>query len=195
MITTVSQQVFASRSGQQVRVRPLLPEDVPYLVDLFENMSPESRYHRFLQPTDQLDIERIWAEAESITTGAAGETHGFIAFSDIGGRTDVPVAVARYVKIADSKAEMAVSVRDDVHNQGIGTALMRILVAHAAKNGMTQLMGMALNDNTAVFSLLGKLGYRLERILEGNSSEIILHLDEPGGPMTVRAQDEDHPSK
>jgi hypothetical protein len=39
------------RSGEQVLIRPIRPDDEQRLLDAFERMSPESRYRRFFTAT------------------------------------------------------------------------------------------------------------------------------------------------
>lgn len=172
------EDTFETKTGLIIKVRPLVPEDAPYLVDLFENMGAESRYRRFMQPVEQIDMDRIWTEAESIAQGIAGENFGLVAFVDLPERVHVPVAGARYVKLSSAQAEIAVSVRDDMQNMGIGTQIMRLLVLHAAANDVDQLVGTIQNNNTAIWTMLGKLGYRLERQSEGSYSLITLHVRE-----------------
>jgi acetyltransferase len=178
MIKYSSMKVFKTKTGLPIHVRPMLPQDAPYLVDLFENMSAQSRYQRFLQSVDQIGMERIWTEAENIAHGATGDPHGWVAFGDLAERAEAPVAAVRYVKLSATQAEMAVSVRDDMQNIGIGAYLLRLLIADAAENGIDQLVGVVGNDNTAMWLILKKLGYRLEQRAEGSYSLIALHINE-----------------
>lgn len=167
---------FATKAGSTIRVRPLMPEDAPYLVDLFENMSAESRYHRFLQTLDYLSMERVWTEAEQIAHGAAVNTYGLLAFCDLTERPDVPVGAARYVRLDSGEAEIAVSVRDDMQRLGIGTDLIRLLVDVAEAEGIQRLVGVVQNDNTAVWTMLRRLGRPIARTPDGNYTNIIIFL-------------------
>ena len=88
---------FRTKTGRPIRVRPLVPEDAPYLVDLFENMGHESRYSRFLQTLDTIEMERVWSTAEQIAEGTAVNSDGLLAFCDMTERPDVPVAAVRPV--------------------------------------------------------------------------------------------------
>lgn len=169
---------FEAKNGLTVNIRPMEPEDAPYLVDLFEHMGAESRYQRFMQPADHVDMDRIWTEAEGIAQVSTGENFGLVAFVDLPERTGIPVAGARYVKLSTAQAEIAVSVRDDMQNLGIGTELMKLLVLHAAANGIDQLVGTIQNNNAAIWAMLRNLGHRLERQPEGSYSLITLHVHE-----------------
>lgn len=155
-----------------------MPLDAPYLVDLFENMGSDSRYNRFLQLVDHVEMERVWEEAENIAQTTVGASYGVVAFADLPARDDAPVAAARYVMISSAQAEIGVSVRDDMQNKGIGTALLRLLVDHATANGVVQLIGTVQNNNGAMLSILSKLGHRMERQSEGSYSQFTIHVHE-----------------
>lgn len=172
-------ETLQTKTGLTVRVRHLGPEDAPYLVDLFEHMGSESRYNRFMQPADHVPIERIWSEAERIARLVETTSEGLIAFADLPDRGDVPIGAARYVTLNPLQAEIAISVRDDLHHQGIGSILMRLLIQHAHEAGYEQLLGTVQNSNAAMWAMLRNLNYRLERQPEGNSSLITIHIREP----------------
>lgn len=169
---------FKTKTGVIIKVRPMTPDDAPYLVDLFEHMSAESRYNRFLQAVDHVDIDRVWAEAEKIAHTVKIASHGLVAFTDMLERDNAPVAAARYVLLTPTTAEIAVSVRDDMQKQGIGTHLMTALIQYAAENGIDQLYGTIQNSNTAMWAMLTKLGHRLERQPEGSYSIVTIHIQE-----------------
>ncbi|MFO7664518.1 MAG: GNAT family N-acetyltransferase [Chloroflexota bacterium] len=178
---------FFTKNGRLIRVRPMLPEDAPYLVDLFEHMSDDSRYRRFNQTLDQVDIERIWSEAEQISQSTATNGYGLLAFTDLDDRMEVPVAGARFVRLAHPQAEIAISVRDDMQGKGIGMQLMSLLIDEARRQGINVFLGSVQNDNIAVWTVIRKLGYRINRQLEGNSTFISIHLDEPVDQANVLA--------
>lgn len=179
MTTDSFNDSFDTKTGMTVQVRPLRPDDAPSLVDIFEHLGPESRYNRFLQPVDNVGIDRIWAEAENIANLVTAGSYGLIAFADLPQHAGAPVGAARYVKMDSTQAELAISVRDDLHGQGIGGNLLRLLISHAVTEGIEQLVGTVQNSNTGLWAILKKTGFRLERQLEGNSSLITLHIREP----------------
>lgn len=175
---------FTSRNGIVVRVRPYTQDDAPNLVDIFENMGPESRYSRFMEPVENVTMERVWAEAEDIIQGVRGESFGLLALVDTPDRKNTPVGVARYVKLSDAQAEFAVSVRDDMQGVGIGTHLVHLLIDHAVEAGIQRLLGIILNTNLAMWRLLKGLGYRLESQPEGSYSTVTVHIQD--SPVLTR---------
>jgi acetyltransferase len=159
-------------------------DDAPNLVDIFENMGSESRYSRFMEPVQNVTMERIWSEAEDIVQGARGETFGLLALVDTPDRKNTPVGGARYVKLSNTQAEFAVSVRDDMQGVGIGTHLVQSLIDHAAEAGIERLLGVILNTNQTMWRLLRKLGYRLESQPEGAYSMVTVHIKD--SPVLTR---------
>jgi len=174
---------FVTKNGSKVCVRPVRPEDTPYLVDLFENMGPDSRYRRFMQTLEQVDMERVWTEAEQIANGMAINSRGFIAFCDTTERPDVPVGVARYVRLASGDAELAISVRDDMQGQGVGTELAQVLTDQAEVEGVSRLVGVVQNDNAGIWAILRRLNRRMVREAEGTCTVVTIFLgDDRLGP-------------
>jgi hypothetical protein len=47
------------RTGHEVLVRPIRPDDKRRLANAFERSSPESRYRRFLSPTQKLPSSQL----------------------------------------------------------------------------------------------------------------------------------------
>lgn len=169
-------ETFHAKSDFPVRVRYLQPEDAPFLVDLFEHMSEESRYRRFNQALEMVTTERVWAEAQAIAQGVTTNSIGLIAFADLPEQLNAPVAAVRYVLIGNDEAEAALSVRDDMHNQGIGTRLMQLLIEEAKAVGLQRLVGSVQNDNKGVWGLLRHVDTPIEHVLEGTTTGIIIHL-------------------
>lgn len=165
---------FETKNGMVVRVRPLLLQDAPYLVDIFEHMSANSRYSRFHQPLQNVSSERVWTEAEHIVN--TSPQVGFIAFADLPGQPDAPVGAARCVCLGDGVAETAVSVRDDMQNQGIATNLLRILAEEAKKQGIRKMVATIQNANRPIIRVLNRLPYACTRKTIGSECELELDL-------------------
>ena len=172
---------FLTKNDMVVRVRPLLAEDAPYLVDLFENMSQDSRYSRFLQTLDNIDMERVWSTAEQIAQGVAVNSHGLLAFCDTAERPDVPVAAARYIRLDSGQAEIGISVRDDMQGIGIGSRLMGLLVEDGRAEGIREMVAVIQNNNVVVWRLLRGLGYPITRRQDGSATEVTLDVSDPPG--------------
>jgi len=185
MITKEMDRFFKTKDGQEIGVRHLRFDDAVYLVDIFENMSSDSRYRRFHQPADNMHPGRIWREAETIAHLGASRQEGLLAFADLPNRPNAPVAAARYVCLGDGCAEAAVSVRDDMQGKGIGTQLLVMLTEEAHEHGIQKLVADVMNNNRAILAILWKLPFVVTRQPDGLYSTLIIDLnrrktDEPG---------------
>ena len=175
MVENLQSLKFKAKSGKVV-ARPLTPFDAPFLVDIFEHMSPESRYRRFQQSLENPNPRQVWEEAEKIAQMDEDEQGGLIAFRQRPWRPDVPVAAARYVVIEATSAEIAISVIDEMQGQGVGSWLLGLTVELARNRGIQKLVGTAINDNVVIWHLLDKLPYPYKRTPEGLISEIEIDL-------------------
>lgn len=167
---------FETKSGQVVVARPLTTYDAPYLVQIFERMSAESRYRRFQQSLENPSPKQVWEEAEKIAQMSADEQGGLIVFRQRPFRLDVPVAAARYVILSETTAEIAISVIDEMQGQGIGSWLLQTTVAQAREQGIQTLVGMALNDNEVIWHLLDRLPFPYKRKPDGLTADIEIDL-------------------
>jgi len=157
--------------GTRLRLRPLTRDDRDGLLSLFDRLSEESRWRRFMSPKPTLapreldyltDIDHVAHEAFA----AVDERDGSLA------------GVARYVRHAGTEcsAELAVEVADELQRRGIGTALCIRVVERARENGLTVLTATALWSNQPARRLLRRLGFHARRS-QGREIELALALD------------------
>ncbi|MGH2682268.1 MAG: GNAT family N-acetyltransferase [Actinomycetota bacterium] len=146
------------RDGACVRLRPLVPEDKPVLVEGFRRLSAASRYRRFMTPIEELDDDMLrflteldyvnhfaWAALLPDETGSPG------------------AGVSRYVRLEEEPevAEAAVTVVDEHQGRGIGTLLLEALGAAALSNGVRTLRGYVMGDNREMREVAEAVGARL----------------------------------
>lgn len=167
---------FYTKDNLAIYTRPITAADTPYLVDIFTHMSSESRYHRFHQTVDHLTEAHVWQEAEGIATADPATQFGLLAFIEWPHEPAQPIAGARYVKLNEEDAEIAISVRDDYHGRGVGTQLMALIAEEAKARGIKRLVADIQNDNQAVWAVLSKLPYPIHRSPEGAESHIEIEL-------------------
>lgn len=159
------------KDGSTGTIRPIAPEDGPALVATFEQLGPESRYRRFLQPmshlteralTFLLDVDHRDREALVARDAATGE----------------PLAVARYARSSDdaATAEFAVAVVDHAQGKGLGSAILLRLADRARAQGITRFTALVLTENRPMFVLLGELGTTTARPAGGGTMEVMVEL-------------------
>jgi acetyltransferase len=167
---------FETKQGTHVCVRPLLSDDAPHLVKIFEHMGPESRYKRFNQPLQKLSKTRVWEEAEEIAQIDPSRSKGLVAFADMPDEPQTAIAAARYVRVDEVTAEAAISVRDDMQRQGIGSRLMRLLVDVAREDGLRRLVATIQNDNHGIWKILQRLPCPATRRYDGPYTHVTIDL-------------------
>jgi RimJ/RimL family protein N-acetyltransferase len=138
-----------------IEVRPLEPSDRAGVAALFQRMSPESRRQRFLGPKPALSQREL-----TYLTSVDHRWHEALAAIDR--RDGTIVGVARYVGISGrpAAADGAVAVADEHHGRGIGTVLVRCLIARARVNGFSVLTATTLWENRRARALLRGAGFQ-----------------------------------
>lgn len=172
---------FQTVSGLVVRVRPERPEDAVHLIRLFGSLSPDSRFLRFSKALQAPDPDLVRREAERLARLEPPVDVAWLAFADLPATPDEPIAAARYVRLPDDplSAEVAVSVRDDMQRQGIGSTLLRYMAEHARQHGVQRLVATFRSENRAVWSLLRRTPYRFTWDVDGPEVHAAIELAAP----------------
>lgn len=139
--------------GERIVVRPIEPGDKATLAEGMRRLSPESRYRRFLSPRDTLSESEL-----AYLTEVDHTRHEALLALDPD--TGEGVGVARFVRIDDrpGAAEVATTVVDDWQGKGVGSALLTRLTDRAREEGVRTFVGIVLEDNAAMQTLLADLG-------------------------------------
>ncbi len=157
------------KNGQKVWIRPIRERDTPYLLDIYFNLSPDSRYNRFQHSAEDLSPKLIESRAEQTANDSVNNGFGLIAFTDLDDQPKTPLGGARYHSdMADPySAELAITIRDDMQRQGLGKLLLKKLIKEARQRGILYFTGVALEENEGVWHLLASTGLPLERWNDG----------------------------
>lgn len=169
---------FHAEGGLPVWLRSLKPTDAPYLIDLFEHMSADSRYQRFNIPLPDPDPDWVLKQAEKLAYVRPAHGRAWLAFADLPGEPQAPVAGIRYIRVSLEAAEVSLVVRDDLHNLGIGSELLRFAGRKAYAEGLNRLVGYIQSMNQALWHSLHKLDVPLTRRQEGSHTIIEVDLAE-----------------
>jgi L-amino acid N-acyltransferase YncA len=148
--------VLRLRTGASMTVRFVEPADVDGLRAYFEKLSGRTHYSRFLGATRGVPA----SEYERMLR--TGEGSHFAVVAEIGsGPARTIVGEARYVfDVATGAVEFAISVGDDWHGTGAGSALLSNLECRATALGAHTIFGDALGTNQEMRGLAKKRGYR-----------------------------------
>lgn len=174
--------VFAEtlRDGTAVTVRAAGANDGPKIRRAFLNLERDTVYTRFFgYKADVSDAElgRI--------TGADFERAVALLVTIGAGEDEVVIGGASYfvsgsVAAAGRSAELAFTVEEDFQSRGIGSLLMRHIIAIARVKGLDRLEADVLSRNRPMLNVFRRCGLPMAVRHEGDVIHVILSLREAG---------------
>src|SRR5512144_1126983 len=127
------------RDGSTLHLRPVRPDDDQRLLELFQHMSQQSLYYRFMS------VPRIDLEKAARFTQVDEERQ----FALVGECGNVLGAIAGYYRRDDApdRAEVAFAIVDTLHGRGIGTRMLERLAEIARARGVRVFEAYVLGEN------------------------------------------------
>jgi acetyltransferase len=124
----------------------------------FERLSAKSRWQRFANGQAELSEAQLDYLTDVDDRNRVACCAVLLEHEPLCG-----IGIARYVRLADrpQRAEFAVTVIDPFQGQGVGSALLELLVETAAANGIETLYGNVLSSNTGMLRLCQRIGATL----------------------------------
>ncbi|MDB5848992.1 MAG: family N-acetyltransferase [Rhodoferax sp.] len=174
------EQVWPLRGGGDYTVRPVHPNDAEMLQQFVRELSPESRYFRFVSSMHELppgmlsrftliDYDREMALVAVVRerhTGADGEAT----------ETSRIVGVSRYITNPDSTScEFSLAVADTFSGKGLGSRLMLSIMDFAREKGLQEMQGLVLTHNPNMLKLMRKLGFVVKAYDEDADFRLVVH--------------------
>ncbi|MCC6188548.1 MAG: bifunctional acetate--CoA ligase family protein/GNAT family N-acetyltransferase [Anaerolineales bacterium] len=160
---------WTTRKGLELTIRPIRPEDEPLMVKFHGTLSDRSVYLRYLHPiqlTQRIAHERLARicfidYAREMALVAERHTP---AGADGAGEREI-LGVGRLSKTAggNEEAEFAILVTDGFQGHGLGTELLRRLIAVGRDEGLARIIGYISAENDSMQSIARKLGFALKR--------------------------------
>lgn len=135
--------------NDEIVIKPVRRGDELLVQEVFDGMSNESRFHRFLQamPVLTAGMRRLLADVD-------GEKHrAWSAHLD-----DRVVGVVRTIVDQTGELELSVSVIDAAHRRGVGRRLVDVALADAAERGHDDVVVLIHPENRASVQLFRRIG-------------------------------------
>jgi RimJ/RimL family protein N-acetyltransferase len=160
--------------GWKVFARPVRPHDEPLILHLLQHVSREDlrlRFfdsikefsHPFLARLTQLDYARAMA---------------FVAFDEASG--DILGVVRLHSDPTGESGEYAILLRSDLKGHGLGWALMQMIIEYGKSEGLTQITGQVLQENSVMLKMCRELGFEVKTNPEDlGLCDVTLVLDRP----------------
>jgi len=159
-------------SGKEVFLRPILPSDDLLLLDLFDKLSPESLYLRFLRPLNNLPDDLLF----ELTHIDYHDNFALAAVIREGGREAI-IAVARYgYDPEEHVTDTAIVVRDDWQRQGLGRQLLHKIYDIGREHGISRFVSIIAPSNSGIREILKKLGYTVKYTYPNGSTQVEIQV-------------------
>ncbi|MEO5839102.1 MAG: GNAT family N-acetyltransferase [Acidimicrobiales bacterium] len=169
----------ASLAGRRLRPRPstriadaairsLEPGDRDALRAMFDRLSPDSRYRRFLSPAASFDValrnvlELDYVQRDAIVAVSQGEIIG--------------LGECYAFRRSPSDVEVAVTIDDAFHRRGLGSELLDLLIARAAEHGAVNVHASVLAENRAMLDMLYKIAPHAHKELDRGVVDFVFPL-------------------
>ena len=164
------------KNGESVEIRSICPDDKSMITEAFQNLEPESIYTRFfyqkrtltqseLNTATEVDFEDVVA----LVVTAGEEANKII----IGG--------GRYVVLDNTesqpRAEVAFTVEEDYHGQGIASLLLKHLARIARSKGLSYFIAEVLPKNRAMLKVFSRSGLPMKQKSQDGVVHISLSLN------------------
>ncbi|WP_404299260.1 GNAT family N-acetyltransferase [Alicycliphilus denitrificans] len=174
------EQTWPLRGGGECLVRPIRPDDAQMVQRLVKELSPESRYFRFVSQIAELppsmlarftliDYDREMALV-ALHRERLVDEEGEVSYKER------IVGVSRYVTNPDhSSCEFALLVADDFAGKGLGSRLMHSIMEVARDRGLAEIQGLVLSNNPTMLKLMRRLGFEVRTFEEDPEFKLVVH--------------------
>lgn len=164
------------RDGTSVTIRPIRPEDEPLIVAFHGKLSEQSVRSRYFQSL-QLDQRTTHERLIRVCFNDYDRELALIVEYD-GPNGAEALAVGRLSKTpGQTGAEFAILVSDAWQHRGLGTELLRRLVAIGRSESVSAITASILSGNSDMQRLCSKVGFELRHVPEDGVVQAVLVLD------------------
>ena len=174
------EQLWPLRGGGEYTIRPIHPGDAQLLQELVQNLSPESRYFRFVSSLKELPASLL----SRLTLIDYDREMALVAIhrervTDAQGEVTVKkriVGVSRYITNPDkTSCEFSLLVADDFSGRGLGSRLMLSIMEEARDKGLAEIEGLVLANNLGMLKLMKGLGFSAKPFPEDPDFKLVAY--------------------
>ena len=161
-------------NGETIALRPIRPEDEPQHRAFVEMLQPQDLRLRFFSSRRELPR----SELARLTQIDYAREMAFIAVRSLPDGSRQTLGVIRAVIDPDNvDAEFAIIVRSDLKRRGLGTLLMRKMIAFLSGRGTQRMVGDVLRENQSMHDMCRAQGFKQEApASDGLTLNLVLRL-------------------
>lgn len=166
------------RNGTPVLIRAIRPDDADKVLAAFHKLDAESIYTRFFSHKKDLSTEELGR------LSGVDFLHAVVVVAAINGGADETLigGASYYVHVAADGArvaEIAFTVEEDYHGQGLSTQLMALMTEIARGQGIARFEAEVLAGNSPMLSVFQNSGLPMTKTHEDGVVYVVLDLANP----------------
>jgi acetyltransferase len=146
---------IALRTGRRAFVRPVRPEDEEEFRRFFEKITPEDLRLRFFAPVRDFSHTFL----ARLTQLDYARAIAFVAFDEETG--EMMGAVRLHADANHETGEYGILLRSDLKGLGLGWELMRLMIEWAKAEGLREIDGQVLRENSTMLDMCRSLGFSI----------------------------------
>lgn len=160
------------KDGNTCTIRPIRPDDAILFQDFVRGLTAQTRHFRFFSSMRELPQSSL---ARFVQLDFGREL-ALIASAPCAGEQRL-VGEANYSCLPGGKScEFALVIADSMNGRGLGSRLMRCLIAAARAQGIAVMRGQVLADNEAMLNLMEALDFVVKLTDEEHIVEVSLQI-------------------
>lgn len=146
---------LTTRTGLQLHVRRVEPNDADLLTLFFSSLTPDDLRFRFLSPLAHPSKSLI----EALVHVDHVRTEDFLVFANAAGGETLIASAMLAADPSMERAEVAIAVHPDYQKLGVGWTLLDFVAHQARDRGIKQLESVECRDNRAAIEVEKELGF------------------------------------
>lgn len=154
-------QEWALKDKTPVVIRPVRPEDEPFMIDFFKELSERTLFQRYLK---EMKYDQLIAKERLIRicfTDYDREIALVFEYKHKDGKKEI-LAIGRLSKIPlTEEATFAILVKDKWQKKGIGFRLLQLLIQVAKDEKVQHIVASMFPENKEMQKICEKLGFKL----------------------------------
>jgi acetyl coenzyme A synthetase (ADP forming)-like protein len=154
--------------GGTAHVRPLTRDDQAALSAFYAGLSEESVYFRFFSPVSGATAARLERLPDR------NDRDHVVLGAELGDRL---IAVARYDRVDDDRAEVAFAVLDEEQRRGLATVMLEHLAVVARANGIREFAADTLPTNSPMLNVFRDAGFAVEHSYDTGSVHLRFSIE------------------